>query len=114
MTMEHPFDNEPCYVISVAGRMVGIHAQTLRYYERVGLVMPSRSQGRRRLYSPRDIERIRKIKIMTDDMGINLAGAEVVLKLTERMAQMENEINRLREEVRRLRSSSDPGEKARS
>ena len=106
MVMEDFFENEPCYVISVAARMVGLHAQTLRYYERVGLVSPSRSDGRRRLYSPVDIHKLRRIKTLSDDMGVNLAGVEVLLKLMDRMLQMENEMNRLLDEVRILRTSS--------
>ena len=106
MAAERPHDHEPCYVISVASRMVGVHAQTLRYYERVGLVMPSRSEGKRRLYSPSDIEILRRIKALSDDMGVNLAGVEVVLKLVERMSRMETEMNQLLDEVKKLRSSS--------
>ena len=102
MAMENSFDNEPCYVISIAARMIRVHAQTLRYYERVGLVAPSRSEGKRRLYSPKDIEKLRRIKALTDDMGINLAGVEVVLRLMERLTQVEEEKNRLLDEVRRL------------
>ncbi len=99
----HPFEDDPCYVISIAARMVGVHAQTLRYYERVGLVLPSRSEGKRRLYSPRDIEKLKRIKALTDDMGVNLAGVNVVLKLLDRMYQMETEISHLTDEVTRLR-----------
>ena len=106
MTMERPFDNEPCFVISIAARMVGAHAQTLRYYERMGLVAPSRSEGRRRIYSHTDIERLRRIKALTDDMGVNLAGVDVVLKLTERIIQMERELSQLTNEVNKLRSAS--------
>ena len=106
MTTEHPLDFEPCYVISVAARLVGVHAQTLRYYERVGLVLPSRSEGKRRLYSPRDIDRLRRIKTLTEDMGVNLAGVDVVLKLMGRIIEMEKEVNRLSDEVRALRTSS--------
>ena len=106
MAAERTFEYEPCYVISVAARLVGVHAQTLRYYERVGLVMPSRSGGKQRLYSPKDIERLRRIKALTEDMGVNLAGVEVVLKLTERILQMEKEIARLSDEVKRLRLAS--------
>ena len=106
MATERPLDNEPCYVISIAARMVGVHAQTLRYYERVGLVAPSRSEGRRRLYSHVDIERLRRIKALTDDMGVNLAGVDVVLKLTERIILMERELNLLTNEVRRMRAAS--------
>jgi MerR family transcriptional regulator/heat shock protein HspR len=105
LATQEPIDDEPCYVISVAARMVGVHAQTLRYYERVGLVRILRPQGTRRLYSPTDIERLRRIKALTDDMGVNLAGAEVVLKLMERMRQMERENRQLMEEVSRLRAA---------
>ncbi len=103
--MTQRFESEPCYVISVAARFVGLHAQTLRYYERVGLIEPSRSQGKQRLYSDNDIEKLRRIKSLTDDMGINLAGVEVVLKLMDRMLQMESEIDRLTAEVAQLRSA---------
>ena len=96
MTTEWPSGDEPCYVISIAARIVGVHVQTLRYYERVGLLKPSRSQGRRRLYSPRNIEKLRRIKTLTDDLGINLAGVEVVLRLMDRLLEMEYEISRLR------------------
>ena len=108
MTMERPLNNEPCYVISIAARMVGVHAQTLRYYERVGLIMVSRSEGKRRLYSPEDIGKLRRIKALTDDMGVNLAGVEVVMRLMERIGEIEKEKSRLQEEVRRLRSVTLP------
>ena len=105
MAMQRPVDDEPCYVISVAARMVGVHAQTLRYYERVGLVRIPRSQGRRRLYSPRDISNLRRIKALTDDMGVNLAGVEVVLKLMTRLNQLEMRNRQLVDEVGMLRSA---------
>ncbi len=97
-------DLEPRYVISVAARMAGCHAQTLRYYERVGLVQPSRSPGNIRLYSMRDIDLIRLAKSLMDDLGVNLAGVEVLLRLRQRMAEMEMEMKRLQEEVRQLRT----------
>jgi MerR family transcriptional regulator/heat shock protein HspR len=90
-------DSEPCYVISVVARMIGVHAQTLRYYEKLGLIEPSRSRGRVRLYSQRDIERLRQVKTLMNDLGVNLAGVEVILRLSERIAEMELEIKRLRE-----------------
>ena len=95
---------EPCFVISIAARMVGVHAQTLRYYERVGLIWPSRTVGRQRLYSPSDIERLRRIKTFTEEMGMNLAGAEVALKLVEKIDQLEHEIEMLSQEVTGLNS----------
>ncbi len=98
--------DEPIYVISVAARMLGVHQQTLRYYERAGLVVPSRSQGNRRYYSERDLERLRRIKTMMDDMGMNLAGAEVVLRLTERISELEAQLQRLASELNRLQLRS--------
>lgn len=95
---------EAVYVISVAARMVGVHAQTLRYYERVGLIIPFRSQGNRRYYSARDLERIRRIKILVEEMGMNLAGAEVVLRLMERIEGMERQLQEVTVELQQLRS----------
>lgn len=99
------FATEPCFVISVAARMVGLHAQTLRYYERVGLVMPSRSGGRQRLYSMADVERLRRIKTFVDEMGVNLAGAEVALRLTEQIIDLQHQVEALTNEVERLRAA---------
>ena len=107
MTPDSNFETEPCFVISVAARMVGLHAQTLRYYERVGLVFPSRSGGRQRLYSVADVERLRKIKTFTDGMGVNLAGAEVALKLIDRITELEKQVETLTNEVVRLRAADD-------
>ena len=90
-------------MISIAARMVGVHAQTLRYYERVGLIWPSRSGGRQRLYSQADIERLRRIKTFTEDMGMNLAGAEVALKLVERIEELEHQVQELETELLRVR-----------
>ena len=103
MTPPDTITNEPCFVISVAARMVGLHAQTLRYYERVGLVLPSRSGGRQRLYSMADIDRLRRIKSFTDEMGVNLAGAEVALKLIDRIHELETQVQELNNELERLR-----------
>ena len=104
MVSESQFREEPCFIISVAARMVGVHAQTLRYYERVGLIWPSRTGGRQRLYSMADLERIRRVKSLTDEMGVNLAGAEVALKLMNRIEELEGKVQRLGREVHRLRT----------
>ena len=101
-------DDEPCYVISVAAHMIGMHAQTLRYYERAGLVRPSRSLGRRRLYSPADIARLRDIQRLINDLGVNLAGVDVIFRMRERMMQMEAELEELRRELQRLRDRRLP------
>ena len=98
-------ETEPCYVISVAAKMVGVHAQSLRYYEKMGLIEPARSQGRIRFYSHRDIERLLQIKTLMDDLGINLAGVEVVLRLTEKIAELETQIEELQLELSRYRQA---------
>src|ERR687888_1180303 len=85
-----------CFVISVAARLLDVHPQTLRYYERAGLLRPSRSKGNIRLYSPADIERARQIKRLIDDLGVNLAGVEVILRLTHRLREIEQELEELK------------------
>ncbi len=101
-------EEEPCYIISVAARMVGMHAQTLRYYERMGIISPSRSRGRIRLYSQADINRLRQIQRLINDLGVNLAGAEVILRLNRRIRQMEQEMEGLRMELQRIRDKYLP------
>ena len=98
-------DSEPCYVISVVARILGVHAQTLRYYEKVGLIEPSRSRGRVRLYSNRDIERLRQVRTLMDDLGVNLAGVEVILRLSERIAAMERQLEKQELEIKRLQEA---------
>ena len=93
--MEIGFETQPCYVISVAARIVGVHAQTLRYYERLGLVEPARSSGNIRLYSPKDVQLLLRIKSLMEDLGVNLAGVEVIIRMSRRMAEMEQEVQRL-------------------
>lgn len=85
--------DEPMFVISVAARLVEMHPQTLRYYERAGLVKPKRSRGSIRLYSQRDIERLKKIARLVDDLGVNLAGVEVIINLTEKLELMQQVLN---------------------
>jgi len=95
-------NEEPRYVISVAARILGTQTYTLRYYERIGLVGPKRSQGNIRLYSDRDIDLLRRVKTLVEDMGVNLAGVEVILRLVQRMGEMQNEMEKLESEVKRL------------
>lgn len=111
----HSDIDEPIYVISVAARLVEMHPQTLRYYERAGLLKPTRSSGKIRLYSQREIERLRKIARLTNELGVNLAGVEIIMDLTERLESLQEqmrqreaallaEIENLRQEVGRLRT----------
>ena len=95
-------NDEPRYVISVAARIIGTETYTLRYYERIGLIEPQRSQGNIRLYSDRDIDLLRRVKTLVDDMGINLAGVEVILRLMQRMGEMQNEMEELESRLKRL------------
>jgi len=89
------FRREPVYVISIAAERVGMHPQTLRLYERAGLVKPAR-RGTNRLYSDWDIERLRQIQRLTQDMGVNLAGVEIILNLLEQINQMQSELEQIR------------------
>ncbi len=88
-------DDRPMYMISVAADLVGMHPQTLRIYEQKGLVRPKRTPGNTRLYSERDLERLRLIQRLTNELGLNLAGVETVLR-------MQDEIDRLRRQIERL------------
>src|ERR671910_166344 len=80
--------NEPLFVISVAARLVEMHPQTLRKYEREGLIAPSRTQGNLRLYSDRDIERLRQVEYPVEDIGLILAGLPMVLDMTRRLREL--------------------------
>jgi len=92
-------DDEPCYVISVAAKLVSLHPQTLRYYDRIGLLRPSRTAGRMRLYSQQDIETLRKIARLTEDLGVNLAGVEVVLNMSRRIEVLQEEMAMLQQQA---------------
>jgi MerR family transcriptional regulator, heat shock protein HspR len=85
------------YHISIVARMVECHPQTLRLYERLGLVEPERARSNVRLYSQADIERVQQIKRLTQELGVNLAGVEVILKMRDRMDKLQEEVERLRE-----------------
>ena len=86
------------YQISVVAEMVEVHPQTLRTYERMGLVSPQRTSNNVRLYSDEDIERLRKIQHLTQDLGINLAGVEVVFKLLGEIERMREELDEMKRE----------------
>jgi MerR family transcriptional regulator/heat shock protein HspR len=94
--MMHSYD-EPVYLISVVANILNIHPQTLRQYEREGLLEPSRTQGRMRLYSQRDIDRMKLILRLTRNMGVNLAGVDIILQLKEQIDEMRDEIGDLKQ-----------------
>ena len=102
----------PAFFIGVVAEITGAHPQTLRNYERIGLLRPGRSSGDVRMYSRRDVERVRRIRRLTQDLGVNLAGVEVILNLTEKLEQMQERYDqkfdemelRHRDEINRLKS----------
>ena len=102
--------NEPKYVISIAARILGCEVHTLRYYEKLGAVKPYRSGGNIRYYSEAEIERLRHIKVLMEDMGINMAGVEVILRLSSRMVELQHRIDSLEAELRRYRKA-DPAKR---
>ena len=86
---------EPVFSIRIAARLVGLHVQTLRYYERNGMVKPQRSRGNVRYYSEEDITMINNIKSLIDDLGVNLAGVQVIMRMNEQMSTMKEQIKYL-------------------
>jgi MerR family transcriptional regulator/heat shock protein HspR len=102
MPMEET-NSEPRYVISVAARMLGVQTHTLRYYERIGILEPSRSRGNIRLYSESDVAYVRQLKRLMDELGVNLAGVEVIMRMAERISNMQKRMEALEEELRQLR-----------
>ena len=92
------------YVISVAAELAGVHPQTLRMYERKGLLQPARTEGRARRYSERDIEHVRLIQMLTQEYGINLAGVEMVMSLQRSVEEMSDRLEAMRVEAETLRA----------
>jgi MerR family transcriptional regulator/heat shock protein HspR len=94
--------HRPRYVIHVAAELIGVKTHTLRYYERSGLVKPQRSPGNIRLYSESDIEILRRVRSLMDELGVNMAGVEVITNMLEKMTDMARENEKLRTEILRL------------
>lgn len=90
----------PLYMIGVVAEMLGIHPQTLRLYEREGLIKPSRTQGNTRLYSERDVEDIKMILLLTRELGVNIAGVEVILEMRRKMERMNEEMEEIAKKMR--------------
>ena len=93
-------DDRPRYMISVAADLVGMHPQTLRIYEQKGLVRPQRTSGNTRLYSETDLERLKLIQRLTTELGLNLAGVEMVIGLEDQMNRMQRRMERMEREMR--------------
>ncbi len=85
-------ENQPVYMIGVAAQLCSVHPQTLRQYERLGLVIPSRAGAKNRLYSESDIMRVRRIQRLTQELGVNLAGVEIILRLLDDMEEMRTDM----------------------
>ena len=100
----HNYD-EPVYLISIVAKILEIHPQTLRQYERENLICPSRSDGRIRLYSQRDIDKIKLILRLTRELGVNLAGVDIILRLKDNVDAMEKEMADLRSQLNRAKNS---------
>jgi MerR family transcriptional regulator/heat shock protein HspR len=91
---------KPLYMIGVVADMLKLHPQTLRMYERKGLIRPSRTVGKTRMYSPEDVEEIARMVRLTRDLGVNLAGAEIILRMRRRMMEMQEQIENLLDYVK--------------
>jgi MerR family transcriptional regulator/heat shock protein HspR len=102
--------DEPVFVISVAARLLEMHPQTLRKYEREGLVAPSRTHGNLRLYSDQDIERLRQVKYLVERRGLNLAGVALALDLTRQLQDLKSAIGALSESASKTGSGISAGE----
>ena len=98
--------DEPCYTISIVARMVDLHPQTLRNYEDIGLVVPQRSDGNIRLYSPAEVERLRKINRLTQELGINLAGVEVILHMADQIEELRLQVAMLEARLAETRAGT--------
>ncbi len=102
--MHHQYD-EPVYLISVVSKILDIHPQTLRQYERENLITPARSSGRIRMYSQRDIDKIKLILRLTRELGVNLAGVDIILRLKDNVDEMEDNIAELRHELAKAKNN---------
>ena len=98
--------DEPVYLISIVAKILAIHPQTLRQYEKEGLIQPGRTDGKMRLYSQRDIDKIKTILRLTRDMGVNLAGVDIILRLKERLDEMDELMEELRSQAQNLKPKS--------
>ena len=105
-------DDRAVYIISVAAELAGVHPQTLRIYERKGLLSPARTAGNTRRYSERDIRRLQDIQRLTQEHGINLAGVKMIVEMENELEQMRQRVQRLGRELQkaRVRARGEPSE----
>lgn len=101
-------DATPVYVISVAAQLSGLHPQTLRQYDRLGLVSPDRTPGRGRRYSLRDIALLREVQRLSQDEGVNLAGIKRILELEVRVSTLRQRVSELQDELQQIAQSASP------
>ena len=99
--------DEPVYLISVVAKILEIHPQTLRQYEKEGLIEPGRTEGKMRLYSQRDIDKIKTILRLTRDLGVNLAGVDIILRLKERLDELDSIIDEFKDELAKSPKAQD-------
>lgn len=97
---------DPIYQISVVAELLGIHPQTLRHYEREGLVVPGRTSGKIRVYSQKDIDDLRLILRLTRELGVNLAGVDVVMQLKNQVRELQKELDSIRKDMNALEAES--------
>jgi len=101
--IDDKFSNQPRYVISVAAEVLGTQPYTLRYYERVGIIKPARSRGNVRLYSDADLLLLRRVMSLMYDLGVNLAGVEVILRMSQQIVELQRTAEALQKELKKLR-----------
>lgn len=97
---------EPVYLISVVADILGVHPQTLRQYEREGLIKPSRTNGKIRLYSQKDINHIKYVLTLTKEIGVNLAGVDIILQLNKRIEELEKDMYIYKNKIKSINSLS--------
>jgi MerR family transcriptional regulator, heat shock protein HspR len=91
--------HEPVFQISIVSRMIGLHQQTIRSYERIGLVKPHRTAGNTRLFSHQDVERLRTVTRLVNDLGVNLAGVDVIMRMTAQIEQLQQQLEQNTKEL---------------
>lgn len=107
--LPEPFDPDaPILLISVAARLADMHPQTLRTYDRLGLVIPRRAAGRGRRYSMHDVHRLRLIQHLSQERGVNLEGIRRILELTDEIEDLRNQVEELSDQLRQAQASSGP------